>query len=191
MIDALREGCVESVRSRRLWQFAGTVLLTVGRHLQTISMWRRLSTFSAALLMLASGPSDVHCSRDGFNIYKDMLRGKIEGAEDVSSIPKLFFYRTPLLGQQSDGRDYVVDRDALQDTLLAVDTDAGAEDSPKSGFLRDRFPLPRTAVKRDTGPRYIYRGSFTERTISQHSRTDTFRQIAVMLHCADNYLHKS
>lgn len=52
-----------------------------------------------ALMALASGPPGVQCSKDGYNIYKDLiLRGKfdaLEGAdeqldaEEVSSSPKL------------------------------------------------------------------------------------------------------
>lgn len=122
--------------------------------------------FMMALMALASGPSAVHCSKDGYNIYKDfILRGKFdgmegvdEGAEEVSSTPKLYFYRTPLLVQPNDGIDYVIGRDALEEPLQRVDAEAVSEGNPKSGSPRDRFPLPRTLVKRDIGPRHTYTG---------------------------------
>ncbi|XP_069699767.1 uncharacterized protein [Periplaneta americana] len=134
-------------------------------------MWRQ-STFVipiTALLALVSGPSVVSCSRDGFNMYKDLLlRGKVDGVDDaeeqmgpggVPNIPKLYFYRTPLLAPHNDGLDYMISRDNLDESLEAVDSEQSNEGAPKSGVLRDRFPLPRTIVKRDTGRRYTYTGA--------------------------------
>ncbi|PNF38367.1 hypothetical protein B7P43_G08975 [Cryptotermes secundus] len=129
-------------------------------------MWAHLTILMMALMALASGPPGVQCSKDGYNIYKDLiLRGKfdaLEGAdeqldaEEVSSSPKLYFYRTPLLVQPNDGFDYVIGRDAVEEPLQAVDAEAVSEGNPKSGGPRDRFPLPRTLAKRDTGPRHAY-----------------------------------
>ncbi|PSN55517.1 hypothetical protein C0J52_02619 [Blattella germanica] len=77
-----------------------------------------------------------------------LLRGKVDGVDDgsdqlgadVPNIPKLYY----MLGRES---------------MDESDSESSNEDSQKSSVLRDRFPLPRTIVKRDTGRRYTYTGA--------------------------------
>ncbi|KAJ9575581.1 hypothetical protein L9F63_007515 [Diploptera punctata] len=123
----------------------------------------------AVLLVLLVQLENVCCSRDGFNMYKDLLlRGKVDGVDDTSdqlgpgevpSIPKLYFYRTPMLAPHADGLDYMIGREPLDGTLESVDSESNSDGSPKSNVLRDRFSLPRTIVKRDVPGRYTYTGA--------------------------------
>nr|CAD7432366.1 unnamed protein product [Timema monikensis] len=89
-------------------------------------MGLRHFSLPAALLvaiLLGWSPQRVQGNKDGFNIYKDLLRGKSEESSEpelrVEQPHKLiYFFRTPLLAPVGDGPDHMLSRDSPEESTV-------------------------------------------------------------------------
>ncbi|XP_066993173.1 uncharacterized protein [Anabrus simplex] len=107
----------------------------------TMSLHSLYITIALLLILLSSC---VHGVKDGFNLYKDLLRGKNEESGDNKDVqaeessPRFFFP----LSRSGMSADYLVSKDMLEGTVDVNNINQIKDDSSP------RLALPRTAVKR-------------------------------------------
>nr|CAD7201421.1 unnamed protein product [Timema douglasi] len=98
----------------------------VGRRIQNRRMGLRHFSLPATLLvaiLLGWSPQRAQGNKDGFNLYKDLLRGKSEESSEpelrVEPPHKLiYFFRTPLLAPVGDGPDHMLSRDSPEESTV-------------------------------------------------------------------------
>ncbi|XP_066993172.1 uncharacterized protein [Anabrus simplex] len=123
----------------------------------TMSLHSLYITIALLLILLSSC---VHGVKDGFNLYKDLLRGKNEESGDNKDVqaeessPRFFYFHRllPAYTSSNDGyvplsrsgmsADYLVSKDMLEGTVDVNNINQIKDDSSP------RLALPRTAVKR-------------------------------------------